>query len=78
MNQICSPSLAKLVILNVIAFKICYVGGKFETQKSCEIQTIYAILRGNIEVVTMAQNTLLLFTKYRIDPILSANYSERK
>jgi len=25
----------------------CYVRGKFEDQKSCEMQTIYAITKGN-------------------------------
>jgi hypothetical protein len=27
-------------------FEYCYVGGKFEAQKSCEIQTIHAIMQG--------------------------------
>jgi hypothetical protein len=36
-----------LCLSKIQAIDCCYIGGKFETQKSCEIQTICAIRQGN-------------------------------
>ena len=38
------------------SFAHCYVGGKFETPKSCEIQTICAIMKENRVVTGMARS----------------------
>jgi hypothetical protein len=45
----------------VKGFVHCYVGGKFETPKSCEIQTIYAIMKEIRAVTGLARCTLFFY-----------------
>ena len=55
MKLIFLASLEKQFVLTVRDFDFWYVGGKFETPKICEIQTIYAIRKEIQEVTGMAR-----------------------